>query len=111
MFYKERLFNQGAPLGDDSDEEDEGRLSATQNPYRLPEAHPFLETAFDLGMNGLEKLRNRSDDLDRDGLPYYRCPVREHLEKFCKYAIDCSKKRLAPISNRTKLDCFKAIVG
>ena len=84
--FQNRLFNDGVRADDDSDNEDGDSISANRNPYRTSEPHPYLQTAFDLGMMGLEKLKDKSDEMLNGKYPYYRrCPVKEHLSEFCRY--------------------------
>ena len=59
-------------------------MFVNRNPYRTPEPHPVLQTAFDLGMIGLEKLKEKPDLLDGGYRHYRRCPVKEHLSEFCR---------------------------
>lgn len=72
-------------MEDDSDNEDSDSALANRNPFRTPEPHPFLQTAFDLGMMGLEKLKEEPDELLKGRYPHYRrCPVKELLSEFCR---------------------------
>lgn len=82
--FQDRLFNEGVHVEDDSDNEDGESTFVNRNPYRTPEPHPFLQTAFDLGMMGLEKLKEKPDLLDGGYRHYRRCPVKEHLSEFCR---------------------------
>ena len=82
--FQDRLFNEGVHVEDDSDNEDGDSTFVNRNPYRTLEPHPFLQTAFDLGMMGLEKLKEKPDLLDGGYRHYRRCPVTGHLSEFCK---------------------------
>ncbi|KAM7440704.1 RNA-binding motif [Porites harrisoni] len=71
--------------GEDSDDDESGH----RNPFRTAQAHPFLETAFNLGMMGLEKLGEKPDDPSHDRtqshLAYtHVSPVKKHLSEFCR---------------------------
>lgn len=64
---------------------------ANRNPFRTAEAHPFVETAFNLGMLGLTKLEEKLDEPSHDRAYFHRisrrvCPVKEHLSEFCRCA-------------------------
>ena len=69
----------------DDDESDEG------NQFGTAEAHPFLETAFNLGMMGLGKLGEKPDDPSHDRAQPHRAyythvsPVKKHLSEFCRF--------------------------
>ena len=84
-----RLFNEEGQVEDDSDNEGSDSVITHKNPYKTPEPHSFLQTAFDLGMMGLEKLKEKPDELDKQGndrfAHYRRCPIKEHLTVFCRY--------------------------
>jgi len=90
--FQDRLFNEGVHVEDDSDNEDGESTFVNRNPYRTPEPHPALQTAFDLGMIGLEKLKEKPDLLDGGYRHYRRCPVKEHLSEFCRcvFSLLCS---------------------
>lgn len=91
FLYQNRLFSEGVTVEDESDNDEADSLLANKNPFRTSETHPFLETAFNLGMIGLERLREKPDDLDHSWIPHYRvirnCPVKEHLNEFCRQVL------------------------
>ena len=82
--FQDRLFNEGVHVEDDSDNDDIDSSFVNRNQYRTLEPHPFLQTAFDLGMMGLEKLKEKPDLLDEGYRSYRRSPVKEHLCAFCR---------------------------
>lgn len=82
-----RLFSDEGQIEDDSDNEDSDGLMNNRNPYKTSEPHPHLQVAFDLGMMGLEKIKERADEREDDWYPHYhRCPVKERLTVFCRYS-------------------------
>lgn len=88
-----RLFSDEGQIEDDSDNEDSDGLMNNRNPYKTSEPHPHLQVAFDLGMMGLEKIKERADEREDDWYPrYHRCPVKEHLTVFCRLVCYVAKK-------------------
>lgn len=88
-----RLFSEGSTAGDESDIEDNDSWSAESNPYRTREVHPFLETAFDLGTKGIERLKQDTEELEenRSYRYSYSRSCHEHLSAFCRlvcYLVD-----------------------
>ena len=71
-------------MEDDSDNDDTDSSYVNRNQYKTLEPHPFLQTAFDLGMMGLEKLKENPDLSDGGYRHYRRCPVKGHLSEFCR---------------------------
>lgn len=82
--FQDRLFNEGVHGEDDSDNDDIDSSFVNRNQYKTLEPHPFLQTAFDLGMMGLEKLKEKPDLLDEGYRHYRRCPVVGDLSEFCR---------------------------
>lgn len=79
-----RLFRDEEQMEDDSDNEDSDGFINNRNPYKTLEPHPYMQMAFDLGMMGLEKLKERPDEWENDRYSHYRrCPVKENLSLFC----------------------------
>lgn len=65
-------------------------MLAKRNPYRTAEEHPFIRTAFNLGMLGLAKLAEKGYGTDHDGSQYRRA-----ISSMCRFAIfypDISKR-------------------
>lgn len=80
-----RLFRDEEQMEDDSDNEDSDGFINNRNPYKTLEPHPYMQMAFDLGMMGLEKLKERPDEWENDRYSHYRrCPVKENLSLFCR---------------------------
>ena len=65
-------------VGDEADFED-NVPTVDLNPYRSYEVHPFLKTAFTLGIIGVEKLK---EELGIQAKEKFR--VNHHLKLFCR---------------------------
>ena len=50
--------------------------------------HPFLETAFDLGTKGIERLKQDTEELEENRSYRYSFSrsCHEHLSAFCRYS-------------------------
>lgn len=76
-----RLFNEESIVGDEADFED-NVPTVDLNPYRSYDVHPFLKTAFTLGIIGVEKLKEELGIQEKKKFSNHH--VNHHLKLFCR---------------------------